>query len=47
MQTQTTFVRSNCVIKLYTVTCVYLYLTIVINPCHTELELSVRLCNTL
>ena len=46
MQTQTALVRSNRVIKLYSVTSIYLYLSLIVYPRNAEFELSVRLCQS-
>ena len=43
MKSQTSFVRSDRTVELYTVSCVNMYLSVVVNPWHTEFELSFRL----
>ena len=47
MKTKTSLVWSNCTVELYTVSCVNLYLTLVIYPRYTELKLSLRLYKSL
>ena len=36
------FVRSNCSVELYTVTCIYMNISVVILPRNTELDNSLR-----
>ena len=47
METDTTFVRSNSCIELYTVTQVSLYITCIVYPSNTECEDSVWLNDSL
>ena len=47
METDTTFVRSNSCIELYTVTQVSLYITCIVYPSNTECENSVWLNDSL
>ena len=46
METETTLVRANCVVELYAVTDIYMYLTGVVCPGHTERENTVWLNDT-
>ena len=47
MESQTSLVRSNCAVELYTVTFVDLYLAIVIYPRNLERNDALRLYQTL
>ena len=47
MQTQTSFVRSDRTVELYTVSGIYPNLSLVIYPRHAELKLTFRLNQTL
>ena len=42
METNTTFVRANGIVKLYTITQVGLYFAIIIYPSDTECENTIR-----
>ena len=43
MKTQSSFIWSNCTVKLYTVSCINLNLTFIIYPRYAEFDLSFRL----
>ena len=43
MKTKTSLVRSNGIIKLYTISGIYLNLSLVIDPRYTEFDLTIRL----
>ena len=47
VQSQTTLVRTDCRVELYTVATVYLYVAVVVNPGYTELNHALRLNNTI
>ena len=47
MQSQTTLVRSDCGVELYSVASVDLYLAVVVHPGHTEHDHSLRLNDSL
>ena len=47
METKSTFVWSDSTVKLNTVTGIYLYLSFIINPRNTELNLSLWINKTL
>ena len=46
METDTSLIWTNGAVELDTITGVCLYLTLVVNPCHTESEDTVRLDHT-
>ena len=46
METNTAFVRADCIVELYAITEVSLYFTIVVYPCNTESEDAIRLYNS-
>ena len=43
MKAKTSFIWSDRTVELYTVTCVHMYLSVIINPRNTELDLAFRL----
>ena len=47
MKTKSSFVRSDCTVELYTITFVYLYVTLIIYPRNLEGDNSLRLYKTL
>ncbi len=47
MEAYTAFVRADCIIELHAITDIVLHLTVVIDPCYTECENTVRLDHTL
>ena len=47
MKSQSAFVRSDGTVELNAVTGVYLYLSIIVYPRHTEFELALRIDKTL
>ena len=46
MESQTTFVWSDCTVELYTITFVYLYNTFIVYPRNSERDDSFRLNKT-
>ena len=47
MKTKSSLVRSDRTVELYAVSCVHMSLSVVVNPRHAELNLSLRLCQSL
>ena len=47
MQTDSSFVRSDCTVKLYTISGVYMSLSFIVYPRHTEFDLTLWLYHSL